>query len=61
MDQKLLSVRDFCRMAGISRALFYLLLKRGTGPEVVKIGRLNKITITAAENWISNLPQKVIG
>ena len=58
MDQRLLSVRDFCRLAGISKALFYLLLKRGTGPEVVKIGRSTKINIAAAERWIANLPRK---
>lgn len=59
MDQKLLSVKDFCLMAGISRALFYLLLKRGTGPRVVKLGRLTRIQLDEAERWIRSLPAKL--
>lgn len=45
------SVSDFCRAHGISRALFYKLLREGRGPRVMKVGRRTLISCEAAEQW----------
>ena len=45
------SVTDFCRAHGISRALFYKLLREGCGPRVMKVGRRTLISCEAAEQW----------
>ncbi len=45
------SVTEFCREHGISRGLFYQLLKEGRGPRVIKAGRRTLISREAAEDW----------
>ncbi len=45
------SVTDFCREHGISRGLFYSLLREGRGPRVIKAGRRTLISREAAEEW----------
>lgn len=48
---KLFSVSEFCRCAGISRALFYKLLRDGKGPRITKIGSRTLISQAAADEW----------
>ena len=45
------SVTEFCREHGISRGLFYQLLKEGRGPRVMKVGRRTLVSREAAEDW----------
>ena len=45
------SVQEFCREHGISRGLFYRLLREGQGPRVIKAGRRTLISQEAAEEW----------
>jgi len=45
------SVAEFCRQHGISRGLFYNLLREGHGPRVIKAGRRTLISSKAAEEW----------
>ena len=45
------SVADFCREHGISRGLFYQLLKDGKGPKTMKLGRRTLISREAADDW----------
>ena len=45
------SVSEFCREHGISRGLFYQLLKDGKGPKTMKLGRRTLISREAAEDW----------
>jgi hypothetical protein len=45
------TVPEFCEAHRISRALFYLLLKRGDGPRLLKAGRRTLITVDAAAEW----------
>ena len=45
------SVSDFCRAHGISRALFYKLLRKGRAPCIMKVGRRTLISQEAAEEW----------
>ena len=45
------SVSEFCREHGISRGLFYQLLKVGKGPKTMKLGRRTLISCEAAEEW----------
>lgn len=45
------SVADFCREHGISRGLFYRLLKDGRGPKTMKLGRRTLISREAADDW----------
>ena len=45
------SVSDFCHQHGISRGLFYRLLREGRGPRIIKAGRRTLISHEAAEDW----------
>jgi predicted DNA-binding transcriptional regulator AlpA len=44
-------VTEFCRQHGLSRDLFYNLLREGRGPRVIKAGRRTLISAKAAEEW----------
>lgn len=46
-----LGVTEFCRSHGISRALFYLLLRDGTGPRVMRVRGRVLISAEAAREW----------
>jgi predicted DNA-binding transcriptional regulator AlpA len=45
------SIPEFCAAHSISRALFYLLLREGRAPAVMKVGRRTLISIEAAAAW----------
>ncbi|MFM2045552.1 MAG: Helix-turn-helix domain [Pseudomonadota bacterium] len=49
------SIQGFCARYGISRTLFYALLRTGEGPATVKIGRRRLIARQAAEAWFRAL------
>lgn len=51
MGRAAFSVAEFCREHGISRGLFYRLLREGRGPRVIKAGRRTLISREAAEQW----------
>jgi predicted DNA-binding transcriptional regulator AlpA len=51
VHMKTYSVAEFCREHGISRGLFYSLLRDGRGPRVIKAGRRTLISHEAAEEW----------
>lgn len=46
-----LSVAEFCRQHGISRAHFYKLLRDGHGPKCILAGRRRLISVAAAAEW----------
>jgi predicted DNA-binding transcriptional regulator AlpA len=48
------TVDDFCTAHGISRGLFYQLVKRGEAPKTFKIGRCTRISETAATAWVAS-------
>jgi hypothetical protein len=46
------SVADFCRAhGGISQAYFFLLVKEGLGPDLMKVGNRTLVSIEAAAAW----------
>ena len=45
------SIEDFCKSNGISRSLFYKLLRQGRAPRIMKIGRRTLISSEAASEW----------
>jgi predicted DNA-binding transcriptional regulator AlpA len=48
------TVDDFCTAHGISRGLFYQLIKRGEAPKTFKIGRCTRISEAAATEWVAS-------
>ena len=46
-----LSVNAFCNTHGISRALFYKLLKEDLGPVIMKVLGRTLISVEAAADW----------
>lgn len=44
-------VDTFCNTHGISRALFYKLVKENRGPRLMKVGRRTLISFEAALAW----------
>jgi len=49
----LMSIREFCDRAGISRSGLYKLWADGTGPEATKVGWARKISERAAAEWLA--------
>jgi len=49
--QAAFSVPEFCSAHRISRALFYIMLREGRGPRVLKARRRTLITAEAAADW----------
>jgi len=45
------TVPEFCAAHRISRALFYILARKGHGPAVMKAGRRTLISHEAAKEW----------
>lgn len=50
-EQQAYSIPQFCSAHCISRALFYVLLKNGQAPDIMKLGRRTLISAEAAEMW----------
>lgn len=48
------SIAEWCRMHGISRPIFYVLKKRGEGPQTFKVGRLTRISEAANRYWVAS-------
>jgi len=47
------SVPEFCTDNGVSRSLFYRLVKEGRGPRLTKVARRTLISSEAAAEWRS--------
>jgi hypothetical protein len=45
------SIAEFCRAHRLSRAFFYILLKRGEAPAVMKVGKRRLVSENAAKDW----------
>jgi hypothetical protein len=45
------SVDEFCGAHNLSRAMFYKILKEGTGPRVMRVGTRTLISEEAAGDW----------
>jgi hypothetical protein len=45
------SVFGFCVAHGLSRSLFYRLLRSGAGPRIMKCGRRTLVSVEAAQTW----------
>jgi len=49
--KKASSVDEFCAAHGISRAMFYKILKEGTGPRVMRVGSRMLVSEEASADW----------
>lgn len=54
----MLSVPVFCRDHGVSRSLFYRLLKQGQGPRLTKVARRTLISAEAAAEWRARMERQ---
>jgi predicted DNA-binding transcriptional regulator AlpA len=45
------SIAEFCRAHGVSKAFFYVLLKRGDAPDIMSVGKRRLVAHEAAEAW----------
>ena len=53
---RMLTIRDVCVMASISRSTFYRLRNAGIGPEIVYVGQQPRIREAAFRRWIRSCP-----
>lgn len=51
MTTKAYSIKEFCAQHGISRNLFYTLIKAGKAPRTLKLGKRRLISEEAAAEW----------
>ena len=52
VERRAFTLNGFCEAHGISRAMFYKLLKAGQAPRLAKIGSKILITTEAAAEWL---------
>ena len=52
VERRAFTLNGFCEAHGISRAMFYKLLKAGQAPRFAKIGSKILITTEAADEWL---------
>jgi predicted DNA-binding transcriptional regulator AlpA len=52
VERRAFTLNKFCQAHGISRAMFYKLLKAGQAPRFAKIGSKILITTEAAAEWL---------
>ena len=52
VERRAFTLNGFCETHGISRAMFYKLLKAGQAPRIAKIGSKVLITTEAAAEWL---------
>jgi len=52
---KTYNIPQFCAAYNISRSKLYEMIKNGTGPKIMKVGRRTLISATAAEDWCNQL------
>jgi predicted DNA-binding transcriptional regulator AlpA len=52
VERRAFSLNQFCEAHGISRAMFYKLLKAGQAPRCLKVGTKVLITTEAAAAWL---------
>jgi predicted DNA-binding transcriptional regulator AlpA len=50
-----LNINEACKIAGISRAMLYKLLKLKKGPRITKIGRRSFVSSDALETWLKQM------
>lgn len=50
-SKKAFSIDEFCSAHGISRAMFYKILKEGTGPRTMRVGSRTLISDEASADW----------
>ena len=51
-ERRAFTIEEFCKAYGISRALYYKLLRAGDGPRIAKIGSKTLISDEAATEWL---------
>ena len=54
------SVDEFCSAFGISRAYFYQVIKDGSGPATMKLGRRTLISVEAADAWRRDVESRTV-
>jgi predicted DNA-binding transcriptional regulator AlpA len=54
----MLSIPAFCADHGMSRSLFYRLIKEGRGPRLTRIARRTLISAEAAAEWRARMEQE---
>ena len=52
------TVDQFCNAHNISRSHLYVLVKKGDGPRLMKVGRRTLITNEAAKEWRESHDEK---
>ena len=52
------SVPEFCTDNGVSRSLFYRLVKEGRGPRLTKIARRTLVSSEAAAEWRARMERE---
>lgn len=58
-EPEALTVDEFCaKHGGISKALFYKLVRAGSGPRIMKLGRRTLISRDAAAEWRKEMEQR---
>ena len=51
LAKKAFSIDEFCSVHGISRAMFYKILKEGGGPRTMRVGSRTLISDEASADW----------
>jgi hypothetical protein len=56
-----LTINEFCAAEKICRATFYNLLRKGRGPDTIRVGSHIRITAEARRRWHQKLGREAAG
>jgi len=51
VEKQTYTIPEFCDAYNVSRSKFYEILKAGSGPRIMKVGRRTLISVESAEKW----------
>ena len=60
MGSHAMTVREFCEAHRLSRSLFYVLVRKGHGPKLMRLGGKTLISVEAAADWRQKMEQGAV-
>ena len=55
MEEKLLNIKEVCKIVGLKKSTIYLYIQQNKFPKAVKIGKLSRWKLTDIRSWMKEL------
>ena len=55
MEEKLLNIKEVCKIVGLKKSTIYLYIQQNKFPKAKKIGKLSRWKLTDIRRWMEGL------